>query len=192
LDLCTVDKKMKKQKHHALVKPESTMILYSDLDAEREGLMYANEGNKINTRKAVNLVFYLVLVCCAICVTMSVVHQGFIQYKDVLRMRDTAEAELRQKCCVISLTPDLADYSSSDVTDCHRILQEDGKKNKRNRCEIAEDTLDQLIILQWIMEMLLHYFPFARMSLGDYIGNLSFGTLGTLLANFLLKTLYFF
>ena len=149
------------------------------------------QSTDITTATVLRYIFLLVLICGAFSLFINFFHVAFTQYNHVDRFRQVAIAELAQDCCKITMKDNLVSFEPKKVADCHRILQEEKKNKKANRCEAAEDVIKEFWFYQWILEIWFFYFPMARLSVMESVFNFAFSTIASGMGTYLVKKTVF-
>lgn len=165
--------------------------------------------------------FKYVLLVAATCMflhfVITVGHVAYSKYCDVKRYRQVAHDEMEQDCCKIfysnkSLFGDTATavvdpvpstaiavvkpaptvkVTPEKIQSCQRILAEEKRQGKTNRCEASQDIIGHWMPYQVLLEVWKYYFPFADVSFTQYVlgGGMTF--IANLLGGYVIRKVAF-
>lgn len=149
------------------------------------------------------------VACMGIHYAITLGHVGYTKYNVVQRYREAAADEMNQDCCKIFYTKDTQVSVSpstalvtvpktgdtairpEQVQRCQRILNEEKRQGKANRCEVSQEILGHWMPYQVVLEMWKHYFPFADVSFTQYMvgGGMTF--IANLLGGYVIRKVAF-
>jgi len=169
--------------------------------------------NSVSMWYVAKCLMLVLFVCMCIHFTITIGHVTYGKYRDVERFRQVALDEMEQDCCKIfysnkalfGVTPGpqptaLVAFgqassepppSPDKIQACQRILSEEKRQGKTNRCETSQDIIKHWMSYQVLLEVWKHYFPLADVSFSQYIlgGGMTF--VANLLGGYVIRKVAF-